>query len=315
MDNKDFRTAPGAKEKKKRFRGFSYFLMVLPFLILVFVFSYLPLYGWSYAFYNFRPPIKLSQSEFVGWYWIKSVFGNPVRAKQTLEVLRNTFVMSGLGIAFSWLPALFAILLSEIKFPRYKKLVQTITTFPNFISWVLIYSMAFMLFSNSGAVNTILVKLGLLEKPFLFLQQSSNTWLQMYLWGTWKSLGWGAILYLAALAGIDSELYDAAAVDGANRFAVIWHVKVPGLVSTYFVLLLLNIAGFLNAGFEQYFVFQNAFNQSKIQVLDLYVYNIGIVSGSYSFATAISMLKSVVSITLLFVVNRMSKLFRGETII
>jgi multiple sugar transport system permease protein/putative aldouronate transport system permease protein len=147
------------------------------------------------------------------------------------------------------------------------------------------------------------------------MNMSNHTWLVMCGWSTWKGLGWGAIIYLAAISGIDHELYEAARVDGAGRFKLIWHITIPGLIPTYVVLLLLNIAGFLNNGFDQYYVFQNAFNQSRIQVLDLYVYNLGMGSASYSLATVVGMLKSIVSVALLFSVNGISKLLRGETIV
>jgi len=291
------------------------FLMISPFIAMIAVFSYYPLYGWIYAFYDFKPPRSLAQSDFVGLQWFKLLVSNSVRVNQLLEVLRNTFAISGLGILTSWVPILFAILLAQAPSKRMKRLVQTFTTLPNFISWVLVYSFAFALFSSTGAANTVLMRLGLTDAPILFLQKNDHTWLSMLLWSMWKGTGWGAIMYLAALAGIDPELYDAAKVDGAGRFRLIWHVDLPGLVPTYFVLLLLGVANFLNNGFDQYFVFQNAFNASKIQVLDLYVYNLGIGSGSYSIATAVSIMKSIVSLTLLFTCNGLSKLVRGETII
>ena len=151
-----------------------------------------------------------------------------------------------------------------------------VTTLPNFISWVLVYSVAFSLFSNTGMVNNIGQALGLLDAPVRFLDTDNNTWLKMTLWSNWKGLGWGAIMYIAAISGIDPELYEAAKVDGAGRFRLMWHITVPGLLPTFTVLLLLQIAGFLNNGFDQYYVFQNSFNREHIQVLDLYVYNIAL---------------------------------------
>ena len=197
----------------------------------------------------------------------------------------------------------------------YKKAVQTLTTLPHFISWVLVYTLAFSLLSSSGAVNTLAIKSGWYETPKLFLQDSDHVYSFMWLLGLWKGTGWSAIMYIAAIAGIDAELFDAAYVDGANRFQTIIHITIPSLLPTYFVLLLLNVASFLNNGVEQYYVFQNAFNLSKIQVLDLYVYNLGLGNGSYSLATAISIMKSVVSLTLLFSVNALSKALRGDSIL
>jgi len=303
------------QKTRKWFSRFKLFLMIAPFIVLIFIFMYYPLYGWVYAFYDFKPPRTLAQSDFVGLHWFRLLVSNSVRINQILEVLKNTFAISGLGILTSWVPIVFAILLAQMPSAKLKKGVQTLTTLPNFISWVLVYAFAFALFSSTGAVNVILMKLGIIDAPILFLQKNDHTWLTMTLWGMWKGTGWGAIMYLAALAGIDPELYDAAKVDGAGRFRLIWHVELPGLIPTYFVLLLLSVASFLNNGFDQFFVFQNAFNVSKIQVLDLYVYNLGIGSGNYSLATAVSIMKSAVSLTLLFVCNGLSKLVRGETII
>ena len=213
------------------------------------------------------------------------------------------------------LPLFFAILLNEIKCKWFKTMVQTLTTLPNFISWVMVYSVAFCLFSNTGMVNTLLQNLGWISEPIKFLDSDSHTWLTMLLWNTWKGLGWGAIMYLASITGIDQEQYEAARVDGANRFQLMRHITFPALLPTYFVMLMLSVANFLNNGMDQYFVFQNSFNKAHIQVLDLYVYNISMTGSSLSLATAISMLKSVVSVVLLFVVNFVSKKTRGESII
>lgn len=169
--------------------------------------------------------------------------------------------------------------------------------------------------SNTGMVNTLLQNLGWISEPIKFLDSDSHTWLTMLLWNTWKGLGWGAIMYLASITGIDQEQYEAARVDGANRFQLMRHITFPALLPTYFVMLMLSVANFLNNGMDQYFVFQNSFNKAHIQVLDLYVYNIGMTGSSLSLATAISMLKSVVSVVLLFVVNFVSKKTRGESII
>ena len=290
-------------------------LFIVPFIILCFLFSYFPLHGWIYAFYDYKPPLPLSKCEFVGLQWFEMLFNNKTQVTQMIQVMKNTFAMSLLGIATSMLPLFFAIFLNEIKCKWFRNLVQTLTTLPNFISWVLVYSVAFSLFSNTGMVNTVLQNLGLITEPLKFLDSDSHTWLAMLLWNTWKGLGWGAIMYLASITGIDQSLYEAARVDGANRFELMRHITFPALLPTYFVLLMLSIANFLNNGMDQYFVFQNAFNKEHIQVLDLYVYNIGMTGASLSLATAISMLKSIVSVTLLFIVNFVSKKTRGESII
>ena len=303
------------RSQSMRSNSFRKFLYISPFMILLAVFAYYPLYGWVYAFFDYTPPIPLSKSEFVGFQWFHSLIENQVKIDQLMQVIWNTFGISGLGILFSWLPMIFAIFLTEIKAVRFRKFIQTVTTLPNFISWVLVYSLAFSMFSSEGMVNGFLHMTGLTDSPTMFLQSSEHVWWTMWAWATWKTLGWSAILYIAAIMGIDESLYEAAYVDGATRMQVIRHVVLPSMMPTYFVLLMLQIASFLNNGLEQYFVFQNAFNKDTIQVLDLYVYNLAMGGGSYSVSVAISMLKSVISVVLLFSVNGLSKMFRGEGIV
>jgi putative aldouronate transport system permease protein len=153
---------------------------------------------------------------------------------------------------------------------------------------------------------------GFIDKPILFLQASKNVWVTQWLWLTWKNLGWAAIMYIAAITGIDEELYEAAKVDGATRMQRIKYITIPSILPTYFVLLMLAIANFLSNGMEQFFVFQNSFNKDYIQVLDLYVYNLAMGNGGYSLSTAISIFKSVVSILLLCITNTFSRFVRGQ---
>lgn len=298
---------------KKKWNSIKLFLFILPFLILVFIFSYYPLYGWVYAFYDYRPPRPFSDAEFVGLKWFKSLVENDIKINQLLQVLKNTFAMSAITLGTSWLPMFFAVFLNEIKCVPFRKFVQTVTTLPNFISWVLVYSVAFSLFNSTGMINTLLTNLGLIEEPILLLQSSEHVWLTQWLWLTWKNLGWSAIMYIAGISSIDDELFQAAKVDGATRMQIIRHITIPILLPTFFVLLMMNIGNFLSNGMEQYYVFQNAFNKEHIQVLDLYVYNLAMGSGSYSVSVALSMLKSVVSVILLVTANTVSKLTRGES--
>lgn len=297
---------------RKKARAFREFMYVLPFLILVAVFSYYPLYGWVYAFFDYKPPFPLRMEQFVGFKWFVSLFTNDVKVRQLLAVLRNTFAISGLSLLFSWFPMIFAVFLNEIKWKPFKVFVQTATTLPNFISWVLVYSIAYCVFSSTGVINSLLMNLGIISTPQLYLQSADHIWFKMWLWLTWKNAGWAAIMYIAAISGIDEQLKEAARVDGASRMQVIWHITIPGLIPTFFVLVMLNLANFLTNGMEQYFVFQNAFNKDYIQVLDLYVYNIAMGSGGYSLSTAISIFKSIVSVLLLCATNQISKMVRGE---
>ena len=278
---------------KKR-RSYIEFLYILPFLVLVVLFSYFPLYGWIYAFHDYRPPFPITNETFVGFKWFATIVNNPVRLKNVLRVLRNTFAMSGISLFFSWFPMVFAVFLNEIKCKPFRKFVQTVTTLPNFISWVLVFAFA-------------------ISKPISFLKSTDHLWFKMWLWLTWKNAGWAAIMYLAAITGIDEQMIEAAKVDGATRMQIIWNITIPSLLPTYFVIVMLNLANFLSNGMEQYYVFQNAFNQDYIEVLDLYVYNMATSgTGMYPLSTAISILKSLVSVVLLFITNTASKLIRGE---
>lgn len=296
-------------------RSFGMFLCIVPFLILVFLFSYFPLYGWIYSLYDYKPALGIEGSEFVGLQWFQLLVSSPTQMAQIGQVLVNTLAISFLGIATSILPLAFAVFLNEVRVKWFRNAVQTLTTLPNFISWVLVYMIAFSLFSTTGLVNDILMDSGLITAPVKFLDTDQHVWLTMTLWSIWKGLGWGAIIYLAAISGIDQSLYESAEIDGAGRFQKMWYITVPQLMPTYLVLLLLSIANLLNNGMEQYFVFQNAFNREYIQVLDLYVYNIGMTGNSLSMATAIGMLKSIISVILLFTVNLIAKRVRGQAIV
>jgi len=303
------------KTRSSNTRGLKEFLYILPFLVLVIVFSYYPLYGWVYSFFDYRPPLPLSLDSFVGLKWFKTLVENEVKITQILNVMRNTFAMSALTIGTSWLPLLFAVFLNEIKFMPFRKIVQTVTTLPNFISWVLVYAIAYAMLNSTGLFNGVLQKLGITDAPILFLRSSKHVWFTQWLWLSWKNLGWASIMYIAAITGIDAQIYEAAKADGASRWQTIIHITIPCLLPTYFVLLLLAISNMLSNGMEQYFVFQNAFNKDHIQVLDLYVFNLAMGSGAYSISTALSMLKSIISIVLLFSANGISRLLRGESII
>jgi len=307
------RVTPAPRRKKRIVRSrLMLTIYAIPFLVLIFMFSYVPLVGWSYAFFKFVPGVPLADSRFVGWFNFQYILRD---MRNITQVLKNPFIFYGLQLLNSVIPVLLAILISELPGKRYKKLVQTTTTLPNFISWVIVFSFAFNLFSNQGVVNNVLVGLGVIEKPYLVLQDGSAVyWFQNVL-SIWKNTGWTAIIYLAAITGIDGELYDAASVDGAGRINKIFHITIPGVAPTYAVLLLLSAGNMLSVGFDQYLLFDNPFTRMRIQVLDLYIYFTGIISFDYAYATAIGMIKTLVSVIMLFTVNFISKKVRGSSLI
>lgn len=308
-------TPKACKEDKMEIETkYKLFLMLLPFLALVFAFSYLPLFSWRYAFFDYTAGSKLSMDNFVGLKWFKLLVQSPAYVQRLLRVLRNTLALSFLGIITSWVPMFFAIFLSEARSARFKRFVQVFSTIPNFISWVLVYAIAFAIFNTDGFINTFINSLGG-NATTNYLQSSSHMWIKMLAWGMWKGVGWSAIIYISGISGIDQQLYEAATVDGAGRFHKMRYITIPGLLPTFVVLLVMSIAGILSNGMDQYLVFTNANNKDIIEVLDLYVYNLGIDSGLIPLSTVVGMTKSIISIFLLFIANSLSKLIRGDSVV
>lgn len=291
--------------------GIKLLLAAIPFIAFVIAFSYVPLFGWIYAFFDYKPGIPLSKAEFVGLAHFKELLTDP----NIVRVLTNTIALSLLAILISPVALILAILISEAKSSRFKRIVQTMSTMPNYVSWIIVYSLAFTLFSTEGVVSQIAERVGFGDVTINVLGNEGRVWTVQTLLLLWKSAGWSSIIFLAAIVGIDSEQYDAAKVDGAGRFRSIWHITVPGVMPTFLVLLLLSISNLLSAGFEQYMVFNNALVADRIEVLDLYVYRLGLIVGDYPYSTAVGIFKSVISIMLLFLANSLSRRIRGHNII
>jgi len=283
----------------------------LPFMIIVLLFNYVPIFGWIYAFFDYVPGVKLNDSEFVGLEYFKLIFTDA----NVWRSLTNTFVFAILGILFSPLPMFFAILLNEVKNGPVRKIVQTFTTLPNFISWVIIFSLAFTLFSSDGLITTMLLKIGIGTEGQNLLGNGDAVYIFQSLLGLWKGLGWSSIIYLAAIAGIDQEQYEAARVDGAGYFRCAIHITMPAMIGTFVVLFILNIGNFLNTGYEQYLLFKNSMTADNIEVLDLYAYRIGLENMDYSYGVAISIIKSVVSVILVTFANLVAKKARGSAVV
>ena len=300
-------------KRKVKWQDFKLFLYVIPGIVLVFLFAYLPLWGWGYAFFKYKPGRSLLESQFVGLGNFKELFGNPLMRANVVRVLRNTFGIQILNYLLSPLPMLFAVLLSEVRSKKFQKVVQTVSTLPHFISWVIMYSLAMAMFGGSGLLNSLLQNVGL-EPVGNILNSTENVWITQVLLMKWKEVGWSAIVYFAAIAGLDQQIYESAMVDGAGKIQRIWYITLPQLIPTFFVLLIISIGSFLNNGVDQFLVFSNALNKEWIEVLDLYVYNIGIGSGMISYSVVIGMTKSLVAIILFASANYLSKKVRGDSV-
>jgi putative aldouronate transport system permease protein len=286
-------------------------LMALPGLIWMIVFNYVPMYGIIIAFKEFRIIHTINQAPWVGLMHFKEIFHD----EDFFLVMKNTLGISMLKLLIGFpLPIIFALFLNEIQNFRFKKMVQTISYLPHFLSWVVLGGIMVTWFSEGGFVNELLINFGLIHEPIGFLARPEGFWLMAVLSDTWKELGWGAIIYLAAISGIPPEMYEAATIDGANRFQKIIYVTLPAIAGTVTILLILAISGILNTNFDQMLVLNNPLNSDASNVIDLYVYRIGIREMRFSYSTAVGLFKSVIAFILLLGANGFSSRVQGRSL-
>jgi len=289
------------------------YAMLLPAFLIVFTFSYVPLFGWLIAFVHYQPGVPLFDAEWVGFKHFKAFF---TETDDYIYLLRNTLsinigaLIANLGTAF-----LFALLLNEIRQRFFGKLIQTVTFFPFFISWIIIYSLSSALFATSfGAINETLVQWGWIDEGINVLGDPKYSWAFIILIGVWKFLGYNSVIFISAIASIPSEYYEAAQIDGANRFQRMWHITIPNLIPTLIVLLILNSGWILNSNFEQFYLFTNTTNWEKMEVLDIYIYKYGLQLLNYPYATAVGIMKTVLSLIMIMTVNSIAKKSTGKGI-
>lgn len=279
-------------------------IMALAGAIWMFIFNYIPMGGLIIAFKDFNIVKPISDAPWVG---LKH-FIEFVNDDNFLNVLKNTLGISLLKLLIGFpLPIIFALLLNELPSLKLKKATQTISYLPHFLSWVILGGLLINWLSDVGLINGILIKLKILKEPVSFLGEPRYFWWIAVISDIWKELGWSAIIYLAAIAGVDPEMYEAAIIDGASRLQKIWHITLPAIKSTITILFILAISGIFNSNFDQILVLRNSLNASASDVIDIYVYRMGIQNANYSYATAAGLLKSIVSIILLLIANEVSK--------
>ena len=280
------------------------FLMVIPCIVLVCIFYYGPLYGWLMAFVQYKPSQGVFGSKFVGLYYFKQFFSDP----DVGMILRNTIVMSAMNIvAHSILPLLLALMINEAYNKYFKRAVQTLTYLPHFISFVVVSNIFLELLGTDGPINEALTSMGLVESAVKFWQEPSWFWLLVTIIRAWKEVGWDAILYLSALAAIDETQYEAASIDGCGRFRRIWHITIPNLLPTVVVLWILNMSGIVSASFDASYMLGNSVTANVAEVIETYVYKMGISMGMYSYSTAISLLQTVIGFILVWLTNKLSQ--------
>lgn len=256
------------------------------------------------AFQNYKPALGMFQSEFVGLEKFKQLFSDTT----FLEVIRNTLAMGVINLVLTFVAAIvFAILLNEIRLKFAKKAVQTISYLPHFLSWIVVTGILRDILSGTGIVNELLMKVGATDQAINFFANPDYFWWIVGLSNVWKETGWNAIIYLAAITSIDPSLYEAAAIDGAGRWAKIRHIILPGIRPTVMILLLMNVGNVLNAGFEVQYLLGNGLVQSVSQTIDIYVLKWGISQGDYAIGTAAGIFKSFVCIVLIVLANQLAK--------
>lgn len=279
-------------------------LMVVPCLVWMLIFCYLPMCGIVIAFKNYRPSAGIFGSEWVGLKWFRQIFNS----YQVKGVILNTISISLLKLVVGTpMPILFALLLNEVTHKRYMKAIQTISYLPHFMSWIIVIGLFQMLMSvNGGIVNVVReVLFGLPAKNYF--GDPASVYPLALLTEVWKEVGWAAIIYIAALAGVDPQLHEAAIIDGANKIQRIWHVNLPCIAPTIIIILIMNSGGILNANFDQLYVMRNNAVLRTVEVIDTYVYQRTLTDPmSFSYSTAITLFKSVINVSLLLVVNFIS---------
>ena len=283
-------------------RCWQLYLMILPAITTVFIFHYIPIYGVQIAFKDFRTSLGIWGSEWVGLKHFKRFLQYP----DFWRIFWNTLRISLYGFATFPCSLIFALLLNELDNQKFKKTVQMITYAPHFISTVVVCSMLMLFFDRSnGIVNNVIAALGGERYSFL---TDPNCFDHLYTWsGVWQGLGWGTIIYLAALSSISPELIEAARIDGATRFKIVWHINIPSILPTVITLLSLRVGSLVVVGFEKIFLLQNDLNMNVSRVISTYTYEIGLKGGQFSYSSAIGLFNNIINIVLILIVNKISK--------
>jgi putative aldouronate transport system permease protein len=299
--------APSQRRSSGFWRDYQlYLLLVLPIAYFI-VFKYVPMYGAAIAFQNYSIFQGVTGSEWVGFDNFRQLFA----MNQFYQVVRNTLLLNFLDLVFSFpAPIILALLLHELRVLWYKKLSQTLLYLPHFLSWIIIGGLVYQMFATKGGlVNNVVVGMGLQPVPFL---TEKTHWLLVYLGtGIWQSAGWGTIIYLAALTGINKELYEAAEVDGAGRLKKMWHITLPGIRSTIVVMLIMQLGNIMTIGFERPFVMGNALVMDYAEVISTFVYKAGLQSAQFSLATAMGLFQALVGLVFVVLANTIARRF-GE---
>ncbi|OMF27218.1 polysaccharide ABC transporter ATP-binding protein [Paenibacillus sp. FSL H8-0548] len=283
------------------------YLLVFPGLLYFLVFKYIPMWGVLIAFQNYSPYLGFLHSEWVGLEHFQRLFSNA----EFYRIFRNTMAINLLSLIFFFpLPIILSLMMNELRLQWFKKTIQSIVYLPHFLSWVVIVGMSFLMLSQSeGVINQLLVAFGF--EKIDFLTNPDYFWLLLTLQSIWKEVGWGTVLFLAAIASVDTQQYEAAKLDGAGRLRQMWHVTLPAIRNVIIILLILRIGHIMDVGFEQVYLMMNGAVSEVAEVFDTYVYRVGILQAQFSYSTAVGLFKSVIGVALVVFANWLAKKF-GE---
>lgn len=282
------------------------FAMLLPGLVALTLFVYVPLYGWTMAFWKYKPGFSYTGGAFVGLTYFKQFL---IDMSDAGNVLRNTLAINFGSILINLVSSLFlALTINEIRIRRVKRLIQTVSFLPYFVSWVITYTVFYSFLAvENGVINQVLVKAGLVKQGIDFMGDKRYAWPVIWATGLWKYVGYNSVIFLSGIAGIDQELYEAAQIDGASRVGCIAHITIPNLARTFVVLLIMNSGYIFSSNFDQFYLFSNVGNLTALEVFDMYIYRYGLKLFNFSYATAVGIVKTVASLITLITVNMLSK--------
>ncbi|MBE7023137.1 MAG: sugar ABC transporter permease [Ruminococcaceae bacterium] len=306
-------TVSGIKERRNTFSANKYmYILLAPAVICVFIFGYAPLCGLLMAFKDYDALVGFAKSPWVGFENIKNIFEFP----NFIGAIKNTLLYSSVCLFGQFpFPILLAIMLNEVRGKTFKKVSQTVTYLPHFLSWISVVGFAYSMFALHGPFNNVMVRIfGESYERTNILLESDNFLGFIFFSGLWKEVGWSSIIYLAAIAGIDQALYEAAAIDGAGKLKQIWHITLPSLRTTAVLVLIMNVGSLVTSNFEQVYGFQNVYTQTDTEVINTLVYREGIQNGEYSMATAFGLVQGLVSLMLVMAANKLSKKLSGTAI-
>lgn len=302
-------TVPGSTLRRRVWRARWYYIFMIPGILYFLIFKIAPMWGVLMSFQDYQPSLGLMKSNWVGFKHFERLFLSP----DFWKLFRNTFILAFYNLVIYFpITIILALLLNEVRHELYKRTVQTLVYIPHFLSWVVVAGITYLLLGSEGLINKAGELLGQARIDFLYATEWFRPLIMLQI--IWKDGGWGTIILLAALAGVNVSLYEAAKIDGASRLRMMWHITLPGIRSVIVILLILRLGHFMDLGFEQIYLMLNPLNREVGEVFDTYVFRVGIQQGQFSYSAAVGLFKSAIGLLLVWLANKVAKKFGEEGI-